>query len=184
MADSIFLSGRKLAESLGESVWLEDRIVTEATSTARRIDDGPFDYALESAEHFPFARQSKHTAKTRREWARPLTLSQFRKQSCDILAILRARAGIARRVNPGRALKRIDFETGIVRDHQSGIPPGDRDCLQNRVLRESRAGFFDHRRLCFRRQIADLEFLAEDLGKFARLVRIACGDEQLAHRLK
>jgi hypothetical protein len=123
MADPVFLYRRKLGKSLAESGRLKHRIVTETGDTSRLIDDRPFDYAFESAKRFALARQSKHTAETRGKWTLLLRLAQFGPQSFDVLAVLRAGAGVARGLNTGRALERIDFETGIVRDHQSGKQP-------------------------------------------------------------
>jgi hypothetical protein len=181
MADSVLYGRSNLPKSLGQSGWLKDRIVTEATSPMRLIEDRPFDCSLESAEHFAFAGQSKDTAKTRGEWTVPATLAQFGKESCNILAVLRARSGIARGINAGRALERIDFETGIVRDHQSGNPARDRDRFQNRVFDEGCARLFDHRSIRLCRQITDEKILPEDLGKLPGLMRIARGEEQTIH---
>ena len=109
MADSVFLFRRQLRKSLGQPQRLKDWIVTEAGMAARRIDNHPFNHALEPIERLTLARKRQHTTKTRAKRLLIGKSSKFCQQSRNIFFIGGLRSGIARGINAGRTAERIDL---------------------------------------------------------------------------
>ena len=108
---------------------------------------------------------------------------ELTKNFLDVLRVRRALPRIARGENSRRAIQRIHFQTGIVRDDIIRKMPRGFDRFQDRVRLERRAGFLSDGQFRFLRQIANDKFFTENLHKFPRLVLIAGGEEKLFHRL-
>jgi len=198
VAQPIFFRGRKLTEGLVESLWQENRIVAKSVPPSRQINNYSCDDAFKRPENLAAPCERQHTAKVRRGKmaqvcnlpcfvmatcmvAPHLSSRKFAKELVDVLLIARFLASVARRVNSWRAIKRINFQTGIVRDDEAGQLPRCGDCLESRIFFEGPSAFHHFGNFRMLGQIADCEIRPENPLNLAGLVHIAGGDNELLH---
>ena len=106
---------------------------------------------------------------------------QLGQELRDVGFISGVLTGVTRRMDSGRALQNIHFETRIIRYHNLVKMPRCLDCFRDRIGLERGTGFRYHRQICHPRQVANIKLIAKDLGEFPGLVRISCGEKKTMH---
>ena len=141
MADSSFLLSRYLSQGLTIGRVVEDRIVAETVATARRFQQESFPYAgRDLRQGIVSAFEVRDNAD---EATRTFTIGHgfnVGKKFPEVRIITRSDTCVARRINAGRAVQRVDREAGVIGN--CGQPGMLRRmaCLDDRVLDEGRAG--------------------------------------------
>src|SRR5438309_2647880 len=104
----IFFRWSKLAKSLLETPWNENRVVSKSTRAARPIRDLSLNGPFKDSENLAFARQRQHATKSSTtRVVLSASSSKLLQQSVDLFSVRRVRAGITRRVYSGRAAQSV-----------------------------------------------------------------------------
>ena len=128
MAHGEFLLLGGLAECATQLRTVEQRVITEASLAARFVDDGPFHRAAPHTAQFAGLRQRDGAHETSRAI---FHAAELLDQQAIIRLVHRQRRTFHRRMqqresrreDSRRALDRVHFEAGIVREKQSrGVP--------------------------------------------------------------
>jgi hypothetical protein len=140
MAQQILLFGRPLRHR--PTVHLEDRVVTETTGTTRPLDDLAASLATEDARRV--ARRTRwiderHATDEARAALRARQAPQRVEQLLVVLSVGCIWTGEATREDAGRAVQRVDFETGVVGERPESALLGVETRLLHGVLFERRA---------------------------------------------
>ena len=177
MTDRVFRVERQFGEGFFKSFWDENRIVTESIFAARRFRDPAGYFPRDRCYQFAIFRQRDDAAEPGRSFRRAF---QFAQEFLHVAPIAPVFSGIAGRKDSRRALKRLHFKTGIVRDYNFIRKNfGDGDRFDHCVFFKGGAGLQDFRQIALARQIAERKIRTEQLRKFPRLVLVARCQEQI-----
>lgn len=172
MTDFILGLRRQLSKRLFKAGRQKNRIVTEAGPATRRIDNCSFGNSFERAEQFATTRQRDHAPESRRSFSLRLS-RKLPQQFFDIVLVACHFPAVTRGINSRRTVQRVDLQSRIVRHDKILSILRYAGRFQDRVLRKTAAGLFDFSNIRGIAEIGYLKTFSQDLGKLARLVRVA-----------
>jgi hypothetical protein len=178
MADRRLVLIRQISERPAERRIEEDRIVAESTLASRRFRDQPFGHALDHLLGARWARERDHAAEAGGP-PRHRHAAQTLEQELEPSPVVEPGAAEARRVEPGRAVERIDLDPGVVAEGQGVRQRRGSARLHERVLGVRRPGLFGQTGVGHIGQQLDVErHVAEEIDELAPLGGIERGEDQ------